>query len=225
MSKHTRHLRRLEKTLYWLLSLVLLWFASIAASNGLADLRYSAAKFYFEAAAKSVDAKKKKDLLTLANSAMQKALALDSANSRYHLQSARINFDLDRLSSPDSKPDLFYEQGRINLTQGLQRSPARADLWAELAKALSEKEGPTVATLAALDKALEFGPKEQSTLIVNAAVTLYFWGELDAERQRKGWLLVLEAMKDRQLARRISKIASQTRWEKQLRRSLRDRQQ
>ena len=221
------HMSKTSKSLCLLLSLILLWFTSIAVRAGIADIRYSAGQYYFKTASQSDDTKSKQDLLNLAYSVMQKALAFDSSNSSYQLQSARISFDLDRLPSSDSRddsePGSFYQQGKMHLTKGLQSSPTRADLWAEYAKVLSEKEGATKATLTALDKALKFGPKERPSLMVNAAVTLYFWDQLDSERQSKAWLLVLEAMDDWRLSSEISKVARQTGWEKQLQRSLRDR--
>ena len=216
-------MNKTSKGLWVLLSLILLCLTSIAVRSGIADLRYSASQYYLKTASQSVDTQNKRDLLNRAYSTMQKALALDSGNSSYQLQSARISFDLDRLPISDSKPGSFYRQGITHLEKGLYSSPTRADLWAEYAKILSEKEGASEATLAALDKALEFGPKEGPALMVNAVITLYFWGQLDSQRQSRAWLLVLEAMDDVLLSRKIIKIARQTGWEKQLQRSLRDR--
>ena len=212
-----------HKTLCLLLSLILLWLSSITVRAGIADLRYSAGQYYVKIASQSVEPQNKQDLLNRAYSAMQKALAFDSSNSSYQLQSARISFDLDRLPSSDTKSESFYQQGKMHLTKGLQSSPTRADLWAEYAKILSEKEGASKAALAALDKAVKFGPKERPTLMVNAVVTLYFWGQLDSTQQSRGWLLVLDALEDRWMAVDINRMARQTGWEKQLQRSLRDR--
>jgi hypothetical protein len=212
-----------HKFLFILLSLILLWLSSVAVRAGIANLRYSAGEHFYTAAIQSEDTQKRHDLLKRAYSAMKIANTLDSGNSSYQLQSARISFALDRLLSPDTMPGLFYPQAKMHLASGLKRSPTRADLWTEYAKISFEKEGATRDTLVALDRALKFGPKESQTLMVNAAVTLYFWDELDPDRQRKAWMLVLDAMDDRRLAKQIAKIARQTGWYKQLQRSLRER--
>jgi hypothetical protein len=212
-----------HKFLFILLSLILLWLSGLAARVGIANLRYSAGEHFYTAAIQSEDAQKSRDLLKRAYSAMKIANTLDSGNSSYQLQSARISFALDRLLSPDTMPGLFYPQAKMHLASGLKRSPTRADLWTEYAKISFEKEGATRDTLVALDRALKFGPKESPTLMVNAAVTLYFWGELDPDRQKEAWMLVLDAMEDWRLAKEINKIARQTGWYKQLQRSLRER--
>jgi hypothetical protein len=214
-----------HKFLCLLLSLVLLWLTNIVVSAGIADLRYSAGQYYLNTAIQSENRKVKRDLLKRAYASMQDALRFDLDNSDYQLHSARISFELDRLASPDAGLEPFYQQGKLHITKGLQISPTRADLWTEYAKILFEKEGATKATFAALDKALEFGPRERPILMLNAAVTLYSWNQLPPIRRRKAWMLVLDTMEDSRLAHEISNIARQTGWEKQLHRSLRDRKQ
>ncbi|MFT5609525.1 MAG: hypothetical protein ACI9WC_000200 [Arenicella sp.] len=220
-----KQMNNARKLLCLLLSLVLLWLTSVVVSAGIADLRYSAGKYYLNAAIQGENERLKRDLLKRAYVSMQSAQRFDSDNSSYQLHSARINFELDRYESPDGKLDTFYQQGKIHITKGLQASPTRADLWVEYAKRLFEKEGATKATLAALDKALEFGPKEQQVLMLNAAITLYSWNQLAPIRQRNAWMLVLDAMDDTRLVKQINNIARQTGWEKQLQRSLQDRKQ
>jgi hypothetical protein len=211
------------KILCLLLSLILLLLTSFAIMAGINDLRYSAAQYYLKSAIQSEGQELKQDLLKRAYSTMQKTLKFNSDNSNYQLQSAKISFELNRLTSSDPKLEKFYQQGKMHLTKALQDSPTRADLWVEYTKILFEKEGATKATLAALDKALEFGPKERTSLMLNAAVTLYAWNQLAADRQRESWMLVLDAMDDTRLAKEINNIARQTGWEKQLQRSLRER--
>lgn len=206
-----------------ILILILLLLFFLVIKSGIADLRYLAGKYYFEAATQSVDEQSKQDFLNRAFHSTQKALALDASNSSYYLQSARIHFHLDRLSSSNLKSRFFYEKGKMNLIKGLENSPIRADLWTEYAKALYENEGASKVALAVLDKALEFGPKESVTLFVNAFFTLYSWEQLDSQRQHKSWMLMLESMDDIHLARKINQMARQTGLERQLQRSLRER--
>lgn len=210
--------------MYLALAFALLILITLAVRAGIANIQSSTTSYYLgKASEKGNTDEARMDFLNLAKASIESAIGFDSNNSDLKLQAAKIYFELDRQSDNGALDSSFYQSGLTHLKNGLRLAPTRSDLWTEYAKISSEKEGATKATLAALDKALKFGPKERPTLLVNAVITLYFWGQLDSQRQSRGWLLVLEAMDDRHLAREINKIASQTGWEKQLQRSLRDR--
>ena len=212
------------KLMYLALAFALLILMTLAVRAGIADIQSSTTSYYLgKASEKGNTSGASLNFLNAAKTTVESAIGLDSNNSDLKLQAARIYFELDRQHDNGASDSSFYQSGLTHLKKGLRLAPTRSDLWTEYAKISSEKEGATKATLAALDKALKFGPKERSTLMVNAVVTLYFWGQLDSQRQSRGWLLVLDAMDDRRLAKEITKMARQTGWEKQLQRSLRDR--
>ena len=215
--------KTVRQSLLLLFAIVLLGLLVIVARTTMADIRFSAANYYYENSSTQKDDRQKQDSLNQSFELMEQAVALDPMNSGYHLQTALVAYDLEKLQESADQQNRFYTNGKNHLYQGLRYSPTRSDLWAQLAKILYEKEGASESTLAALDEALNYGPRERGSFIVNAMVTLYFWEQLEPERQQKSWLILLDSLNDYRMEAEIRKHARLTGWERQLDRALKDR--
>jgi tetratricopeptide (TPR) repeat protein len=118
-----------------------------------------------------------------------------------------------------------YQAAFKVLRSTLSIAPVRADIWSRLASNGYLAEGPSAATLHALDRALYFGPREYDALLVNALITLNSGDGLAVERQLRGWNGIVDAVGMPGLAAQIDRLVIEAGKERQLQVLLRQRAQ
>lgn len=197
------------------LAIVLLWLAQQAGREGIAGIfSASAADDWLEMS--KTTAQSDKWAHSLAEGERNIALALELAprHPDYALQAADFAFERQQV-----------EAATLLLRTVLPDVPGRADIWSRLARANYVLDGPSLATLQALDQALYFGPREDDTLLLNATITLSAGAELDVERQLSGWNTIVEAAGMPGLSTRITALVTSSGMERQLQMLLRQKVQ
>lgn len=208
--------RTADRLLFRVLALVmtvgLLWLAWQAGNAGLADI-YAASAAASRQHMARVDARSESwhQALARGERSITHAREMLPRNPSYALRAADFAFHRQR-------PETAAEY----LRTGLADAPVRAELWSRLAAIQYQMQGPSAATLHALDQALYFGPREYYSLVVNATITLNSEAGLEEARRRRGWSAVVAAARMPGLDEQISRLARESGMERQLRALLRE---
>ncbi len=210
-----------EKFFYALLALGWLWLAGHAGTAGIAQVYYDAAENFLSQQSDIVAREHRRELI--AESKRFNGLALDAAhwNPQYRLQKDDILKVERGLYADASLVVTSLQQSLDNLIDAMRYEPVSAALWVRLTYAQYTKAGISADTLYALDRALQYGPQDQGTLLLNAHLTLNSGSEFEQERHREAWGDILRAMKFRSLSHRIEDIARDTGKERHLKAQLR----
>ena len=159
---------------------------------------------------------------------LAKAAAYDPTNPRRATRMAELVAYRQAMPGVENLSTDRLDSVLQALRGALADMPVSAVHWANLAQFSFIRNGLSDSVVYALDRAIEYGPLENTTLVVNAFITLLAWDDLDQQQRTRGWKLVLDSLNNPVISRQIMDIAAQSGHYNRLeviRRSLDSRQQ